>query len=82
MGSLYKISKAPVNMMASNRGVDMNDPKAGAKKSPKTWAAMQWSMDNYATLPSMKEENNAGKAVIGVSAVGIKNFCALSHLFN
>lgn len=82
MGALYKISNAPVNMMSSNRGVDMDAPKAGAKKSPKAWDAMQMSMDNYATLPLMKEENGAGKAVIGISAVGIKVFYGLGHVQN
>lgn len=82
VGALIKVSKAPVNFMSGNRGVDMDDPQAGAAKSPKTWAAMQWSMDNYATLPAMKEENGAGKAVIGISAVGIKVFYGLTHVNN
>jgi hypothetical protein len=39
-------------------------------------------MDSYATLPLMKEENGAGKDVIGIAAVGIKTFCGLSHMYN
>lgn len=59
----------------------MNDPKDGAKKSPKTWQSKQFSMDNYATLPLMKEENGAGKSVIGIAAVATKVF-ALSQHYN
>ena len=80
--SLFNISNALVNSMASDRGVDMNDPKDGAKKSPKTWQSKQFSMDNYATLPLMKEENGAGKAVIGIAAVATKVFFALSQHYN
>lgn len=79
---LYRISNSVVNSMASDRGVDMDDPQAGAKKSPKTWASKQFSGDNYATLPLMKEENGAGKSVIGIAAVGTKVFYALTQFYN
>jgi hypothetical protein len=69
-------------MMSANRPVDMNDPSAAAAKSNKAMRAMQWSMDNYSTLPMMKEENGAGKDVISISAVGIKTFTAISHFKN
>jgi hypothetical protein len=82
MNALYSISKDIKNLQSSNRGVDMNDPKDGAKKSPKAWRAQQMSMDSYSTLPLMKEENGAGKDVIGIAAVGIKTFCGLSHMYN
>jgi hypothetical protein len=39
MNALYSISKDIKNLQSSNRGVDMNDPKDGAKKSPKAWRA-------------------------------------------
>lgn len=82
MTALYKASNAVVNLMAGHRGVDMNDPQAGATKSPKLWQSKQFSMDNYMTIPLMKEENAAGKDVIGISAVGMKVFYALSHFYN
>lgn len=82
MTSLYKASNAVVNLMAGHRGVDMNDPQAGASKSPKLWQSKQFSMDNYMTTPLMKEENAAGKDVIGISAVGMKVFYALTYFYN
>lgn len=82
MGTMFKISNAVTNLMASHRGVDMNDPKAGAAKSPKNWQSKQFSMDNFMTIPMMKEENAAGKDVIGISAVGMKVFYNSSFYYN
>jgi hypothetical protein len=39
-------------------------------------------MDNYMTLARMKEENGAGKDVIGIAAVGIKTFTAMTQVYN
>lgn len=82
ISALYKISTSPVNVLGSNRPVDMNAPSRVAGRSPKSFASMQWSMDNYSTLPMMKEQNNAGRESIGISAVGIKTFTAISHVTN
>jgi hypothetical protein len=82
ISALYKISTSPVNILGSNRPVDMNAPSRVAGRSPKAFASMQWSMDNYSTLPMMKEQNNAGRESIGISAVGIKTFTAISHVTN
>jgi hypothetical protein len=79
---LHDISNSVVNSMASDTPVTSDTTAAVASKSEKARDAKLFSMDNYMTLPAMKQANSYGKDCIGISAVGLKCFNTLSFMYS
>lgn len=80
--TLITISGSITNLMSSERPVDMDDPRAAAKKTTKAQDARELSRENPMTIFKQIIQQNAGKAVVGISAVAEKIFFDYSFITN
>lgn len=82
VNAIYNIASKPQNQLIAQVPVDMGDPKSAADKSTLGRAEMHINSDNPETMFMMQVQNMVGKKVIGISAVALKGFFAMSYVYS
>ena len=82
VSAINTITLAPQNQLIAQIPVNMDEPKAAAALSKLGKAEMHINSDNPETKFMMQVQNMVGKEVIGISAVSLKAFFALTYVYN
>jgi len=82
VSAINTITLAPQNQLIAQVPVNMDEPKAAAALSKLGKAEMHINSDNPETKFMMQVQNMVGKEVIGISAVSLKAFFALTYVYN
>ena len=80
--SLLTISKKIGNIFSGERPVDMDDPRNATALTDKAQDARELARENPASIAMQIIQQNAGKSVVGISAVAEKVFMASSYYIN
>ena len=82
VNAIYNIASKPQNQLIAQVPVDMGEPQDAAKASTLGRAEMHINSDNPETIFMMQVQNMVGKKVIGISAVALKGFFAMSYVYS
>lgn len=82
VNAIYDIASKPQNQLIAQVPVDMGEPQNAAKASKLGRAEMHINSDNPETIFMMQVQNMVGKKVIGISAVALKGFFAMSYVYS
>ena len=72
----------PQNQLIAQIPINMDEPQAAAKRSKLGRAEKHLTSDNPAAKFEMQVQNMVGKEVIGISAVAMKGYFAMSYVYN
>lgn len=81
---LQQVAKSPANLIQAQTSVDKTTdiPKDLTKNSPAAALLNDATPGNFANMYQAIEDNYVGKEVIGISAVGLKSFFAITQYVN
>lgn len=81
---MFRIAMNPANLLQAQTSVDATtgEPKKIANQSEAGKALQYATPGNMANIYQSIEDNHVGKEVIGISAVGLKSFFALTQYAN
>lgn len=79
---IYNVIMDVRNQISAFSPVEMDDPRAASATSKSGKEARTMHADNPTTNSIMQFQNMSGKEVIGIAAVGLKIFFALSNYYN
>ena len=82
VSAIYNITTKPQNQLIAQVPINMDEPKAAAANSKLGKAELHINSDNPATKFMMQVQNMVGKQVIGISAVALKGFFAMSYAYS
>ena len=82
VNAIYNIASKPQNQLIAQVPVDMGEPQNAAEASTLGKAEMHINSDNPETMFMMQVQNMVGKKVIGISAVALKGFFAMSYVYS
>lgn len=82
VSAIYNITTKPQNQLIAQVPINMDEQHEAADNSTLGRAEMHINSDNPATKFMMQVQNMIGKEVIGISAVALKGFFALTFVYS